>query len=557
MKNTMKNFKWILYQSKPGINKLIIYIFIGSIVSALNVYYAIASKYLIDSATSGNLDLVLRWLAIIIGISIFEIISNFYSSILYTYFSSNILNQLQKYFFSHITYGDWEKQSNYHSSGMMTRILSDTSTINDFICNVIPRLITSSVTLAIAFFALLNIQPSLSIFIVIFFPILSIVNKLLGKRLKQFYKDVQDKNIEYTSFIQESFKNITIVKTFCNEKFAISKLSTIQNEKLSILIKQTKLSSFTNVIFSLGATTAYFLFFSWGSFSLASGTITFGTMTAILQLFYNIQDPLLKLIGCYSPIITSLSATERLMSIQEIDLEKFNADFESNNYKNTTIHFNNVSYSYKNNISVLKDVSFVIEPGEIVAIVGGSGQGKTTILRLLLDLIHPTNGNIYMCNNHSKENICSSHRELISYVPQGNTLFSGTIMNNIVFGNDNISFEDVLNSCKLSKSFDFIDNLEDKLETNIGENGLGLSEGQAQRISIARSLVQTKPILILDEATSALDSNTEIEVLRSIKNLDYKPTCIIITHRPGALSICDRVLRLEDGYIIEECLKCI
>lgn len=552
MKETLKKLKWIFSQGKPAYPTLIISVIIGSITSAVGVYNTMISKNLIDAATSGQVNIVIKWLTVMVAIIIFNLVFGTINSLLSTYTNNKIYNELQKKFFSHVTYSEYMANSKYHSVGLLTRITSDTSTINGFICGTVPSMIYSSITLIISFFTLLSINPFIAVFTVLVFPMLLIMNKLLGTRIKKFYKDIQDQSIKYNSFVQESIQNLMIVKTFCAEKRTISNLTKLQSEKFKLLFKQTLFSSLVGIAFSISSSGLYFVVFAWGALNLVSGTITFGTMTALLQLFNKVRSPLSSLAGCYSPIITTLAACERLMELEEMALEKGSGSLDIDSYSYPSIEFNNVTFGYKEDSPVLKNISCTINPGETIALVGPSGQGKTTMIKLLLSLLSPNEGSLSISTDNISEKITKDHRNLISYIPQGNTLFSGTIKENITYGNIDATYEEIKKACINACAFDFISELDDKFDTVLGEKGFGLSEGQAQRISIARSFLRTRPILILDEATSALDAKTEISVLKSIKNLEHKPTCIIITHRPGALAICDRILRLEDGNLIEE-----
>ena len=552
IKETLRKLKWIFAQSKPGLLLLIVSTIMGSIMSVIGVYNAMISKQLIDAATSGRIGEVKKWLIIMGCIILFNIFFGTIRSLVSTFCTTKISNELQKKFFEHITYSEWIEHSKHHSVGLLTRITSDTGTINGLICGTIPGMITSSVTLFMAFFTLLKIQPILATFTIVVFPALFLMNKIFGKRLNKFYKDIQEKSIEYSAFIQESIQNLMIVKTFCREKETVNNMDRIQKERFRLVLKQTLFSSCTGIVFSLGSSGAYFLVFGWGALSLVNGVITFGTMTALLQLFNKIQGPLSSLVGCYSPIISALAATERLMELEEMTLENGSGELDITKYESPAIRFDNVSFGYKKNAKVLKNITTTINPGEIVALVGPSGQGKTTMIRMLLSLIHPSEGRVYIDDNYSSELVNKDHRNLISYIPQGNTLFSGTVEENVGYGDVDASFDDIREACRLACSLDFIGELDDRFDTKLGERGLGISEGQAQRLAIARAFLRTRPILILDEATSALDATTEVNVLKAIKGLEHKPTCIIITHRPSALSICDRILRLENGCLIEE-----
>ena len=240
------------------------------------------------------------------------------------------------------------------------------------------------------------------------------------------------------------------------------------------------------------------------------------------------------------------------MDIEALPLEDTSKALDINKMEKPLLRFKDVSFSYDKNKTILKNINLNINPGETIAFVGPSGEGKTTIIKLLLSLIDADSGEILVEGNDSYvEDLNRCHRELISYVPQGNTLFSGTIMDNLKYGKIDATQSEIKEAAKNACALNFIEDLEDGFNTEIKERGSGISEGQAQRLSIARAFIRKKPILILDEATSALDPETEIKVLKSVKNLSHKPTCIIITHRPSALSICDKVIKLENGHLHE------
>ena len=267
--------------------------------------------------------------------------------------------------------------------------------------------------------------------------------------------------------------------------------------------------------------------------------MTFGSMTALLQLYYQVSGPINSLAYLAKQLINGIGAAERLMEIEKLPTEINSNDI--NVVSHPLIEFENVSYSYEADKSVLKDVSIQLKPQQIIGIVGPSGEGKTTFIRLILSLLKPDKGHITI----NQEPIQTKHRQLISYVPQGNTLFSGTIRDNLKYGNPKASDDKLIEACKQAYAWNFIEKLPQKLDTKIGEKGLGLSEGQAQRIALARAFLRQTPILILDESTSSLDNETETNILKSIKNLPHKPLCLIITHRPSALDICDQILEIK------------
>lgn len=549
MKESLVKLKWLLSQSKPVIYHLLIIIVLGSIVSMVNVSKALVTKNFIDSATLGQKQLIIKWIIIFAAIICIEIILRILVSILSTYCSGKISNNLQKKLYSHITYSEWMEHSKYHSVGLLTRITNDVPMVTNLLVNILPNLISFSVMLITAFVTLLYLEPTMAILSIIIFPVCALISKVYGHKQKKIYIDIEEQEVKYRTFIQESIQNTMIVKSFCQEERSISMLSHIQLSKLKLLLKRSYINAISNTFIEIGAWGSYFLVFAWGAFALSKGVNAYGTLTALLQLFGNIQGPFLGFAQSLPQIINSIGATERLMEIEKLTLENKSISSQFDENHPVGIKFSNVCFNYKEDSPVLKNVSFEINPGDIVALVGPSGEGKTTLIRLLLSLIHPVTGEILITQNNKKSNINRDFRNLISYVPQGNTLFSGTIKDNLLYGNSEATSIEIEDAANLASAWEFIDNLHDKLSTILGEKGIGLSEGQAQRIAIARAYLRNKPILILDEATSALDVETEVKVLESIKNLRSKSICLIITHRPSALAICSKILKLENGNI--------
>ena len=551
MKNSISKMKWIINQGKCAILPLLAIVILGGITSMTSVYRALASKTLIDSAISSQNNLITKWAIILVSLLLIEITFKGISSVLSTFCSNKISNKLQEKIFKHITYSEWLEESNYHSVNLLTRLTNDVDTITNVIVSVFPGIISLLTILIFSFITLLSLDPIIAIVAIVFCPALILFTKLLTKKLKKYYIDIQDEEVKYRSFIQESINNTLIVKSFTLENFNINKLKNIQATKSGLAMKRSFLTTFVNLLIQLGVYGGNIFVMCFGAFKIAMGSSSFGTLTALLQLFSNIQGPFAALSQCIPQIISAIGATERLMEIESLTWENTSKSKLKDISNNLSITGKNINFSYKEDLPILKNINFNINPSEIVALVGPSGEGKTTLIRLILSLIHPSSGNAYISNNSIKENIMPDHRNLISYVPQGNTLFSGTIEENLRIGNKDASMEDIIEACKIACAYDFIDSLDDKFNTVIGEKGLGISEGQAQRLAIARSLLKKSPILILDEATSSLDGDTELKVLEGIKSLKHKPTCIIITHRPSALEICNRIFKLQRGTLKE------
>lgn len=554
MKNLLVTLKWIKSYCLNYFHYIIIITAIGGILSTASVYRALVTKNLVDAAISGKMPLIMKPLILLAILIIIEIFFRSFSQFLTANSSVKLSADIQRKLYTHILNSKWQYQVKYHSGHLLARVTSDVVTITDTIVNTFPNIISLLILLVTSFITLYHLEPILAFLSITIVPISIFISRLFAKRLKEIHKKSQEVDANYRSFMQESIQNLLIVKTFCLENNNLEDLSKLQNSKISLSLKRSSIGILANIFMSIGSWCGFFMVFCWGAANLSNGTTSYGTLTALLQLISTIQVPFLGLAGSIPQLAIALGSAERLIEIDTLPLEcRHYSEVDSNLLDNipTNIQFKNVSFSYLQDIPVLKNVTFNIEAGQTIGILGASGEGKTTIIRLLLSLIDTEGGCIYLKNNNEELIVNPSSRNLFSYVPQGNTLFSGTIRSNLLYGNKNASEEDIKLAITAAGALNFINSLDRKLDTVIGEKGIGLSEGQAQRIAIARGLIRKKPILILDEATSSLDTETELKVLTNIHNLEHSPTCIIITHRLSALSICDRLFKLESGYLRE------
>ena len=568
-KDLWMKIKWMGSYAKPAIPFLIFSIIVNVIFAIIGIYNVTVSKSLIDSAISGDSDATIRWLIIMLSITLISMLSSPVTSFMSTHSSTKLTQNIQRKIYQHIQCSDWLEQSKFHSVSLLTRVTSDVSNISSAILGTIPSLVSLLVTLIGSFYTLISWAPSIALAAVFLGPFLILVGKYFSSKLKDLYKEAQEEDVKYRSFMQESIQNIMIVKTFCMEKINMHRLIDIQNNKYKIAMRNTRLSVMTSMSMSFCSSLAYFTIFTWGVLNIAKGLSTYGTFTGMLQLYSKVQSPFSSLASMIPGLISTMAAAERLMEIEAIPVEKMADEKElddigslevaldtisskaSSAFNKPNIVFDNVSFAYKANNNILNNINLTIEAGETLAFVGPSGEGKTTMIRLILSLINPTEGNILLSEGNLVKDINRNYRELISYVPQGNTLFSGSIRDNLKYGNPNASDDEIKAALSNACALDFVNELENGLDTMIGEKGVGISEGQAQRIAIARSFLRERPILILDEATSALDPETEVNVLKAVRELPTKPTCIIITHRPSALNICNRIMKLEKGHLRE------
>ena len=559
-------FKWLFLKSKKSIPSIILLTSISGLFSWLSVEKALISKNLIDSATLSDMEGLKKWIIVLAILLLSQIVISGVQSILSTYCKTSLKNRIQDLLYKHIIHTKWASLNKFHSVDLLTRFSNDIEVIVNTVIVTIPQIIAFIVMFISSFYALLSLSRKMAFLSVVIFPVLIIFSKFYARKQKKYYLKIQKLQSKYNSFLQESFGNILIIKSFCLENRKKESLKTLQHNLLDLNIKKSYIGAVSSTLLAFSSMIGYFMVFVWGSYNLATGTIMFGSLTAMIQLFSNIQSPIYGLASALPQIISTLGSIDRIKELENMPTEdnlnkllekeainsaseELSNDFTSKDLSNNSslIAFNNVSFSYDNSTPVLKDISFAINKGDIIGLIGSSGGGKTTLIRLLLALISPDSGNILINN----EELNITHRENFSYVPQGNTLFSGSILENLHFGNPNATKEDIEEALDIACASDFVSKLPNGIDTMIGEKGMGVSEGQAQRLTIARAILRKKPILILDEATSSLDPDTEVKVLNAINSLEHKPTCIIITHRPSALKICNKVYKLNNHSLLQ------
>lgn len=543
------SLKWYLKYSKNHLFPVFM-VFVYNIFNALSgVAMAIASKNLVDNAVSGRLDRVFQSALILAGIIVVNIGSSTLSSLISTRTQEQFTNDMRKSLFARISGTEWIQISKYHSGDVLTRLTSDVNAIASGIVGVVPSIFSLVIQMISAFITLLYFEPYLALLAFAIAPVTVIISRVWGRKLRKLHVRIQELESSYRSLIQESVENMTIIKAFHAEDRKIETMDGIQNERMDFVIRKNRINVSASAILSTGYWLGYFLAFGWGAIRLTSKSITFGTLTAFLQLIGQIQGPFIALSRMVPQLVAISASAGRIMELETLELEK-QSEALPVQAEDVEVVFKDVEFSYGKEEKVLDKTTFNIRPHEIIALTGPSGEGKTTIIRLLLALLRPDSGEVaYKGNTGVHYSASAATRQWIAYVPQGNTLFSGTIADNLRFGNPAASDEEIRDAAIKACAWEFIERLPDGLNTVIGENGLGLSEGQAQRISIARAILRKVPVLILDEATSALDAELEMRLLEGIKNLEPARACLIITHRLTALQICSRVIRLQDGKL--------
>ena len=560
MLRDLPNFRWVAAKIKPFFGSVTLIILTDALVSLAGVTIAIVSKNIIDYATRNELHIAAKYAAVFAGIIIFRMAASAFLSIYSTNVQERFSNSLRQGIFSKLINIEWLQVSKYHSGDLLTRLTSDISSVASGSISVLSSIISLGVQLLAAFITLLYYDIKLAIFAFILAPVTILFSRFYGRRIKKYHIKMQETESKYRSHIQENLQNLLILKTYNLEENSMDRVKELQSERLRWVTERSRTGAAANSILSLGYWAGYFLAFGWGAIKLANKTGTFGTMTAFLQLVNHIQGPFIGLASTLPQIIASLASAGRLIELENLNAEEKGKKIDVP--QSAGIRFKDVSFNYDEYLNsdienstgkLLDDISFDIEQGEIIAITGTSGEGKTTIIRLLLALLKPNKGRILCFDPEGNEYpISAATRNWFAYVPQGNTLFSGTIEDNLRFGASKASDKDLEEALKASCAMEFVDKLPEGIKTQIGEKAYGLSEGQAQRIAIARALLRKAPIIVLDEATSALDIALEEKIIQELRDLRPARTCIMITHRRTSLGICNKVYKLKEGKLFLE-----
>lgn len=442
--------------------------------------------------------------------------------------------------FTHLLYTRWQNLKDLHSGDMLTRIIKDTEEVVQLLVHAIPSTIINAVQLTAALIMLYVFDATLALMLGLGMPVVLLFSRLFYKRMLIFSREIKDTESRINTHIQETLSNQTVVRTFERQELEINRLRLMQGQLYSQVRQRVGLTIYGNIMVNAAFSGGYAVSFLWGAWSLLRGTITFGTMTSFLQLVARIQRPMSDLMGILPTMISAKASIDRLVNVLEYQTERRH---RATVFRNAiTLRAKALSFRYDSDSPKLYDnFNLELHSGQMVAVMGPTGAGKTTLLRLLLGLVTPQTGELYIECADRRELVSEATRNNFVYVPQGNSLFSGTIRDNLLVG-DNTADERLLRQVLHIAVADFVWELPHGLDTTLGEKGAGVSEGQAQRIAIARSLLRPGRILLLDEATSALDTATEQVLLSNLRKHLGERIVIFITHHQEVAEVCDQTI---------------
>lgn len=551
----LDDWRWIFSYSKKYKGAILFYTLLGIASTSFGLVGSIASKYLIDIVTGYQTDKLVTLIIIMVGSSLFSLLFSSVISRITARLNIFINNDIQADIFDKIIDADWLSLSQFPNGDILSRFNADITTVSSNAISWLPTIVIAVYNFFATFAVIWYYSHVMAVLALGSAPFMLLMSKLLIQKQRDYRKKVREMSSKMVSFEVETFYNFDTIKSFgISDRYGV-KMRDWQSKFKNISLKYNMFTIKTNIFLSVMGLVVQMAAFLYCLWLLWTGAITYGTMTLFLTQRANLSSAFNKVIGIIPSFLNSSVSAQRIRELVELPKEiHISESSKIDRYINDgfTVEMDGVSFAYLENNEVIQNSGFVAKPGEIVALIGPSGEGKTTMIRLILGLIHPQNGKVEIrAKNGEDIEVNANTRHLFAYVPQGNTILSGTIAENMRMVKENASDEEIIEALKIGCAWDFVQKMPDGINSIVREKGKGLSEGQAQRIAISRAILRDAPILLLDEATSALDVTTERKVLKNIIQQRPNKTCIVTTHRPSVLNLCQRVYRIIDTQVNE------
>ena len=540
---------WIFRQIRFRIPAILILTLCQAGNALFSVLFALGSRGVIDSAVAGDTSVFLRacqrQALIIAGILLCLTVSRHLKDRLH----ADLEKDWKRRLLHGLLHGDYAQVKNYHSAELLNRLNNDVSKVNDGVLSILPGAASMITRLVAAIVVLGVLDVWFTVLVVLAGGIVVLGTAAMRHRLKELNKRVSEHDGKVSGFLQEIMEKLLMVQSMGVSQEVENRADVLLEDRYAIQRKRKNVSLVTNTGISVMFYGAGFLALCWCSWQMLQGWMSFGSLTAVIQLVNQIQSPFVNLSGILPQYVAMTASAERLMELEQIQgqPEAMHEDRMQVYQKMRSIRAENLTFSYDRD-KILDDAYFMLPKGAFAVVTGPSGIGKSTILKMLLGVYPPDGGELYLDCDAEKMIIDRSMRQMFAYVPQGNLLLSGSVRDNLTIVKPDATEEEIQRAIYVSAMDEFLPQLPLGLDTMLGESGAGLSEGQAQRLAIARAILGGAPILLLDECTSALDAKTEEVVLQRIRALP-DCTCIAVTHRPAAISLCDWRLEINDGKI--------
>ena len=557
LKEIGRETRWIYYHTRAYRKAVLAYVLLGLLSTGLSMVSALASKELVNSIVllsaegyGGKRIAAVGF--VVVFLAAIGILLNAYINRYSAKINLRVSNELRAEVFDTFLRTDWESLQQYHSGDLLTRVNTDVTNVANSVLGWLPTLIIKLAQFIASLVVILCYDPTMAVFALITAPLTLIAAKPFVSKMRVLSKEMRTVNSEMTAFHEEALQNVQSIKAFNLVDPFTDRLKRVQSRYYDTALRFNRFSVVNSSLLSAAGLLVSYLCLGWGAYRLWRGYIDFGTMVLFIQLASYLSAALSALIKLVPSAIECTVSAQRIMTIFDLPQEKLEglAEVEALKKEKFSLCLNNLRFSYQNRSLVLDALELSISPGEMIAIVGPSGSGKTTLFRILLALLHPSEGAAELVSGALHVPLSPATRSLFSYVPQDNVIFSGTIADTLRLVRPSATDEEIYAALKVACADTFVRALPQGIYSTLQERGSSLSVGQNQRLAIARAVLADAPILLLDEVTSALDMETEEKVLKNIAALPNK-TCILTTHRPSVLSLCDRVYRIRDAQLTQ------
>ncbi len=560
IREILREWNWLLSYVSHYKWQVMVYVVIGVVGTGLSLGTVVVSKFLIDDVVNHDSNMLPVHAVYTVALALLQFLFTALSSWITTAVGTRVSNGIREEIYSNIVSSRFEDIHYYRSGDLINRIEGDVSTVSSGVIGFIPSAITRVLQFLGSLAVVLYYDKLMALFSLMSAPFLFAISRIIMRTIRKYSSESREINGQVLSFSEESFRNIQIIKAFDLTEEYIRGFAEMLKDYRRVKMKYEKFSIFLTLILSVIGLLVSYLCYGWGIYRLWKGAITFGTMTLFLQIAGNLSSSFSSIAGLFPTAVSIATSSGRIMEVTEfeketdVDREKALDMLKKAEKVGVGLKVENVSFIYSDGDEfVLKDATFDIKPGETVALIGTTGEGKSTFLKLMLALMKPTQGKMSLCCGDDELILSDSTRRFFSYVPQNNGVFTGTIADNLRLVKPDATDEELEEVLKVAELWEFVLSLSNGMYTEIGEMGKNISVGQAQRLTLARSLLKKAYIMLLDEATGALDSETEARVLKNIMTEHPTRICILTTHRETALQYCTKIFRMGgDGYVYRE-----
>ena len=554
LKQLIAEMLWMYIYVRRYWLMITVYVLLGASGSLLGLGTSMVSRDLVDAVTGVSSQRLIQVISLYVGVGVGQIFVNAVKMRISFRIRLKVTNEIRADIYEQVLHTDWSSLAKYRSGDLLYRVNGDAGSVANSVLTFLPSAVTALVSFGGAFIVMIQNDPAMAVIALAGAPVSFFTSRYTTRKMRQFQRENQELSSDRTVFDQETFQNLQFIKAFGMLDQVTKKFHVIQEETMEMASRQNKFQSFSTIITSLIGQAIGYACYGFAVYRLWQGQISYGTMTMFVSMAGSLRGSFSSILSLMPSAVRACVSAERIMEVVNLpresldDGEEVDIIKEKGKERGVCVRMEDVDFAYEEEKWIYQGASFRADPGEIVALIGPSGQGKTTTLNLLLGLYHPQKGRITVGNPGGQAlRASSSTRCLFSYIPQGNTLFSGTIAENMRMVKPEASDGEIIAALEAACAWEFVQKLEDGLNTQVRERGTRFSEGQKQRLSIARALLADAPVMILDEATSALDVATERRVLRRIIRKEPHRTVIVAAHRPSVFSMCSRVYKIQEA----------